>query len=161
MLQCDDPSTLRYYNWRTPEIDPVHFDIQETQSRVRPSGSLAVTRRSFRYFPVEQSNAAIAITALATYIVRMRVDHMEVMAGASDGAVYVSGGSKFKRTLSMREDGSLLVEKSGSLSHLTPESQTESEIANLVSLRYSLIASPIGFAESTAPRRLKIMRLLM
>jgi serine/threonine protein kinase len=34
----------------------------------------------------------------------------------------------------------------------------ESEIANLVSLRHPLIASPIGFAESTAPRRLKIAR---
>jgi serine/threonine protein kinase len=48
--------------------------------------------------------------------------------------------------------------KSGSLSDSTAEKQIESEIANLVSLRCLLIANPIGFAESTAPRRLKIAR---
>jgi serine/threonine protein kinase len=38
------------------------------------------------------------------------------------------------------------------------KSQIESETANLVSFRHPLIASPIGFAESTAPRRLEIAR---
>jgi serine/threonine protein kinase len=58
----------------------------------------------------------------------------------------------------MRRDGSLIVVKSIYLSDLTPKSQTESEIANLVSLRPPLAACPIGFAESTTPRRLKIAR---
>jgi hypothetical protein len=58
----------------------------------------------------------------------------------------------------MRADGSLIVVKSISLSDSIAKGQIESEIANLVSLRHSLIASPIGFAESTAPRRLKIAR---
>jgi serine/threonine protein kinase len=48
--------------------------------------------------------------------------------------------------------------KSICLSDSISKSQTESEIANLVSLRHPLIASPIEFAESTAPRRLKIAR---
>jgi hypothetical protein len=52
----------------------------------------------------------------------------------------------------VRGDESLIVVKSVSLA----KSQTESEIANLVSSRHPLIASPIGFAESTAPRPLKI-----
>jgi serine/threonine protein kinase len=50
----------------------------------------------------------------------------------------------------MREDGSLIVVKSMSLSDSILKSQTESEMANLVSLRYQFIASPM------APRRLKI-----
>jgi hypothetical protein len=58
----------------------------------------------------------------------------------------------------MRGDGSLIVVKSISLSSSISKSQTESEIANLVSLRHPFIASPIGFAEPTAPRRLKIAR---
>jgi serine/threonine protein kinase len=58
----------------------------------------------------------------------------------------------------MLGDGSLIVVKSISFSDSISKSQTESDIANLVSLRHPLIASPIGFAESTAPRRLKIAR---
>jgi serine/threonine protein kinase len=58
----------------------------------------------------------------------------------------------------MRGDGLLIVVKSISLSDSISKSQTESEIANLVSLRHPLIANPTGFAESTAPRRLKIAR---
>jgi hypothetical protein len=52
----------------------------------------------------------------------------------------------------MRGDGSLIVVKSHSLSDSIANSEIESEIANLVSLRHPLIASPIGFQESTAPR---------
>jgi serine/threonine protein kinase len=51
-----------------------------------------------------------------------------------------------------------MVMKSISLSDSITKSQIESEFANLVSLRPTLIASPIGFAKSTAPRRLKIAR---
>jgi serine/threonine protein kinase len=56
----------------------------------------------------------------------------------------------------MRGDGSLIVVKSNSLSDSISKSRIESEISNLVSLRHSLIASPIGFSESTTPQRLKI-----
>jgi serine/threonine protein kinase len=63
--------------------------------------------------------------------------------------------SRFYR---MRRDGSLIIVKSISLSDSISESQIESEIANLVSLRHPLITSPLEFAESTAPRRLKIAR---
>jgi hypothetical protein len=63
--------------------------------------------------------------------------------------------SRFYR---IRVDGSLIVVKSISLSDSTSKGQIESEIANLVSLRHPLIASPIGFAEGTSPRRLKIAR---
>jgi hypothetical protein len=52
----------------------------------------------------------------------------------------------------MRGDGSLIVVKLLSLSDSITKSQTESEIANLMSLRHLLIASPLGFAESTATR---------
>jgi serine/threonine protein kinase len=58
----------------------------------------------------------------------------------------------------MRRDGSLIVVKSGALSDSIPKSQIESEIANLGCWRHPLIASPIGFAESIATRRLKIAR---
>jgi hypothetical protein len=62
------------------------------------------------------------------------------------------------RLYRMRGDGSLIVVKSISLSDSNGKSQIKSEIANLVSLRHPLIPSPIAFAESTAPRRLKIAR---
>jgi hypothetical protein len=62
------------------------------------------------------------------------------------------------RLYRMRGDGSLIHVKSNSLSDSISKGQIESEIANLVSLRHPLIASPIGFAESTAPRELKIAR---
>jgi hypothetical protein len=51
-----------------------------------------------------------------------------------------------------------IVVSSISLSDSISKRQIESEIANPVSLRHSLIASPIGFAESLAPRRLKSAR---
>jgi hypothetical protein len=56
------------------------------------------------------------------------------------------------RLYRMPGDGSLIVVKSISLSDSISESQIESETANLVSLRHPLVTSPIGFAESTAPR---------
>jgi serine/threonine protein kinase len=62
------------------------------------------------------------------------------------------------RLYRMRQDRSLIVVKSICLSDSISKSQIESEIANLVNLRHPLIASPIGFAESTSPRRLKIAR---
>jgi hypothetical protein len=46
-----------------------------------------------------------------------------------------------------RGDGLLIVAKSISLSDSISKSEDESEIANLVSLRHPLIASPIGFTE--------------
>jgi serine/threonine protein kinase len=58
----------------------------------------------------------------------------------------------------MLGDGLLIVVKSISLSDSILKSQIDSEIANLVSLRHPLIVSPIGFTESTVPRRLKIAR---
>jgi serine/threonine protein kinase len=62
------------------------------------------------------------------------------------------------RLYRMRGDGSMIDVKSISLSDSISKSQTENAIANLMSLRHPLMASPIGFAESTAPRRLKIGR---
>jgi serine/threonine protein kinase len=62
------------------------------------------------------------------------------------------------RLYRMPRDGSLIVVKSICLSDSITKSQVDNEIANLVDLRHPLIVSPIGFAESTAPRRLKIAR---
>jgi serine/threonine protein kinase len=73
-------------------------------------------------------------------------------------SVLLEAGRSSTRLDRMRGDGSLIVVKSISLSDSIAKSQIESEIANLVSLGHPLIASPIGFAESTAPRRLKIAR---
>jgi hypothetical protein len=52
----------------------------------------------------------------------------------------------------MRGDGLLIVVKSISLSDSILKSQIENEIVDLMNLHHPLIASPIGFAESTAPR---------
>jgi hypothetical protein len=74
-------------------------------------------------------------------------------------SVLLEAGRSSSRLYRKRRDGSLIVVKSISLSDSISKSQIENEIADLVSLRHPLIASPIGFAESTAPRRLKIARL--
>jgi serine/threonine protein kinase len=73
-------------------------------------------------------------------------------------SVLLEADRRSSRLYRKRGDGSLIVVKSISLSDSISKSQIEGEIVNLVSLRHPLIASPIGFAESTAPRRLKIAR---
>jgi serine/threonine protein kinase len=73
-------------------------------------------------------------------------------------SVLLEADRRSSRLCRKRGDGSLIVVKSISLSDSIAKSQTESEIVNLMSLRYQLITSSIGFAESTAPRRLKIAR---
>jgi serine/threonine protein kinase len=73
-------------------------------------------------------------------------------------SVLLEADRSSSRLYRMRGDGSPIVVKSISLSDSISKSQIESEMANLVSLRHPLIANPIGFAESTAPRRLKIAR---
>jgi serine/threonine protein kinase len=73
-------------------------------------------------------------------------------------SVFLEVDRSSSRLYQMRGDGSLIIVKSISLSDSISKSQTESEIANLASLGRPLTASPIGFAESTAPRRLKMAR---
>jgi hypothetical protein len=85
-------------------------------------------------------------------------DYVFDITELEEESVLLEADRRSSRLYRKRGDGSLIVVKSISLSDSFSESQTESEIANLVSLRHPLIASPIGFAESTAPRRLKIAR---
>jgi hypothetical protein len=68
-------------------------------------------------------------------------------------SVLLEADRRSSRLYQMRQDGSLIVVKSISLSDSIAKSQIESKIANLRSLRYQLIASSIGFAESTARPR--------
>jgi serine/threonine protein kinase len=97
-------------------------------------------------------------------IVKPRPDHPYFKKSVFDiteveeESVLLEADQSSSRLYRMRGDGSLIVVKSISLSDSIANSQIESEIANLVSLRHPLIASPIGFTESTAPRRLKIVR---
>jgi hypothetical protein len=73
-------------------------------------------------------------------------------------SVLLEANQSSGRLYRKRGDGSLIVVKSISLSDSISKSEVESEIANLVSLLHPVTASPIGFEESTAPRRLKNAR---
>jgi hypothetical protein len=73
-------------------------------------------------------------------------------------SVLLEADRRSSRLYRMRRDGSLIAVKSISLSDSNSKCQIESEIANLISLRHPLIASSIGFAEPTTPRRLKNAR---
>jgi serine/threonine protein kinase len=97
-------------------------------------------------------------------ILKLSPDHPCFEDSVFDGieleeeSVLLEADRSSSRLYRMRRDGSLIVVKSIYLSDSISKSQIESEIANLVSLRHPLIASPIGFAESIAPPRLKIAR---
>jgi serine/threonine protein kinase len=113
-----------------------------------------------RWRRVRESGAAVDFRP----ILRQRPDHpcfkksVFDIAELEEESVLLEADQSSSRLYRRRGDGSLIVVKSISLSDSISKSQTESEIANLVSLRHPLIASPIGFAESAAPRRLKIAR---
>jgi hypothetical protein len=85
-------------------------------------------------------------------ILKLRPDHPYFKESVFDNteleeeSVLLEVDRSSSRLYRMRRDGSLIVVKSISFSDLISERQTESEIANLVSLRHPLITSPIGFA---------------
>jgi serine/threonine protein kinase len=85
-------------------------------------------------------------------------DYVFDITELEEESVLLEVDRRSSRLYRKRGDGSLIVVKSISLSDSISKSQIESEIANLVNLRHPLIASPIVFAESTAPRRLEIAR---
>jgi hypothetical protein len=122
--------------------DPAFYSVFDRWRRVRESG-VAVDFRP---------------------ILKPRPDHpcfktsVFDLTGLEEESVLLEADRRSSRLYRKRGDESLIVVKSNSLSDSISKSQIESEIANLVSLRHPLIASPIGFAESTAPRRLKLAR---
>jgi hypothetical protein len=79
-------------------------------------------------------------------------DSMFEIIKLEEESVLLEADRSSSRLYRKRGDGSLLVVSSISLSDSISKSQIESEIVNLVRLRHSLIASPIGFVESIAPR---------
>jgi hypothetical protein len=70
-----------------------------------------------------------------------------------------SSSSSSSQVYHRQGDGSLIVVKSISIANWIKPFHIEQEITNLMNLRHPLIASPIGFCESTRPRELKIGRL--
>jgi hypothetical protein len=115
--------------------DPDFCSVFDRWRRVRESGVAVDFRPILKPHPDH-----LCFKNLLFDIVQLEEESLLLEADRSSNRLY-----------RMRRDGSLIVVKSIFLSDSISKSQIESEIANLVSLRHPLIASPIGFAESTAP----------